>query len=141
MGLRVKRRGILSLIVLGLSFLVGCAEDSIVVAKGRVQFKDGSPLPAGDRQIRFEPDEPTTAKVKRVAQSEIADDGSFELSTLKFHDGVFKGQYIVTFSVQPNQRSSVSLIPQKYTRFAESPIEIDVTGAKDDYLFELEKAK
>jgi hypothetical protein len=113
----------------------------MVPAKGRVQFADGSPLGGETRVIRFEPDDGSKALVRRLAEAPIKEDGTFEMSSVKPLDGVYKGQYVVTFIVLESQRSGKSLIPKKYSNFAESPIEIDVTGAKDDYLFELEKAK
>jgi hypothetical protein len=123
----------------GLAVVVGCGSD-MVPAKGRVQYADGSPLKGELQVIRFEPDDKTTAVVRRLAEAPIKSDGSFEMSSIKPLDGVYKGQYVVTFIVLENQRTGKSLIPKKYTSFAESPFEIDVTGSKDDYLFELEKA-
>ncbi len=118
--------------------LLGCGSD-MVPAKGRVQYSDGSPLKGKLQVIRFEPDDKTSAIVRRLAEAPIKSDGSFEMSSIKPLDGVYKGQYVVTFIVLENQRTGKSLIPKKYTNFVESPFEIDVTGSKSDYLFELEK--
>lgn len=120
-----------------LTFVVGCG-NGMVPASGKVTFVDGNSLPGSIRVIRFEPAEGTTAAVKKVASGRIDDSGNFSLMTLKPGDGVHPGDYIVTLTVLESPVSGISLIPQQYTTAETSPFEVTVSGAKTDYLFQLE---
>jgi hypothetical protein len=124
--------------LLGCLAALGCSGE-MVPASGRVAYSDGSNIEGAIRIIRFEPDDDTTAKVKKAASSEIAADGSFTLMTTRPGDGVYRGKYVVTFTVLESPETGKSLIKQKYSTFAESPFEVSVEGGKDDYFFELEK--
>lgn len=106
---------------------------------GKVQYIDGSPIVGGIRIIRLEPDDDTPAVVRKTASGEIADDGSFTLMTKRPGDGVYKGNYIATFTILESPRSAESLAPAKYSSYTDSPIEITIDGNRDDLLIELDK--
>ncbi|QDU88508.1 hypothetical protein Pla175_18860 [Pirellulimonas nuda] len=130
--------------LLGLGFAVcgcvGCGSDMAPVA-GRVEFSDGSPVRGGIRVIRFEPDDDSPAEVRKAGSGDIAEDGSFVITTKKPGDGVYRGKYVVTFTVISDRESAKSLIPSQYTTYVDSPFEVTVDRGKSDYLFKLEKPK
>jgi hypothetical protein len=113
----------------------------MVQVRGNVHYKDGAPVTGGVRVIRFEPTANSPAQVRRTASGMIEDDGSFELFTRKPGDGVYLGEYAVTFTVWKAPRDSVSLIDEKYTISATTPYHITVEDEVDNLDFELEQAK
>lgn len=118
--------------------VVGCGSDMVQVG-GRVEYEDGSPIVGAIRVIRFEPDDETSAVVRKTASGEIAEDGTFRLMTKLPDDGVFKGEYVVTFTVLKDPKTGESLIKEEFSTFALSPFEVSVQESKSDYLFQLEK--
>ena len=116
----------------------GCGRDTAQVS-GQVRYVDGSQLGQAYSFIQLRPTDDTTAEIRKAASARLKDDGSFELFTRKPGDGVFKGQYKVTFSVTSGPFSQVSLVPEQYTRLDATPFEVDITSDVDDLLFELEK--
>lgn len=123
-----------------LLFVVGCADDGTVTAKGKVVYEDGSAIVATTKIIRFSPIADNVLGTKKPASSNIGDDGTFDLMTKRPGDGVIKGRYAVTFAVLSNPHDpDSSIIPLKYTYKARTPFELEVSGDKEDYLFELEK--
>lgn len=127
------------LIALAIAATVGCGGKPVAQASGRVAYADGSTPTGAVAIIRFEPTDDSDAAVRKAASSAIAEDGTFELKTRVPGDGVYKGQYHVTFSILKNPKTGESLIPQQYTSKRTTPFTIDVQSSKDDYLFELEK--
>ncbi|QDT68616.1 hypothetical protein MalM25_15390 [Planctomycetes bacterium MalM25] len=122
-----------------IAFAIGCGGKPIAQASGRVEYTDGTPVTAPVCVIRFEPVKETTAEVNKAASGQIAEDGSFELKTIRPGDGVYKGQYAVTFSVLANPKTGQSLIPQQYNSKNTTPFKVDVQQNKDDYVFQIEK--
>lgn len=118
--------------------VIGCGRDTAQVS-GKVLWKDGTPLTGEIRVIRFEPTSDSTAKIKKAAFADIADDGSFTMLTRQPGDGVFLGQYVATFTVLKTAMGRESLIPDRYTSARQSPFPIEVQGDMRDLLFELEK--
>jgi hypothetical protein len=117
----------------------GCNERPTAQVKGTVLYPDGSVPQAGVRVIRFEPTPDTTAKIRKTASGEIADDGSFDLFTRKPGDGVILGKYAVTFSVLTGPRDRrVSIIDEKYTSKSTTPYTVTVDDDVDDLKFEIE---
>ena len=106
---------------------------------GRAQYKDGSPITGGVRIIRLEPAKNSTAKIRKGASGTIAEDGTFELFTRKPGDGVFAGEYAVTFSVLTRPLGGTSLIPAYFTHPESTPFQITVDEDKEGLLYELEK--
>lgn len=106
---------------------------------GTVKYKDGSPIVAPAKVVRFVPAPNTTAEVRKAASGYIRDDGSFEMYTMKPGDGVYKGQYAVVFSVLKNPMGGESLIQQEYTAAELTPYTIDVDGDKSELTYEIEQ--
>ena len=113
----------------------------MVHVRGKVTYKDGSIPKASLAIVRFTPAENTTAEVKKGATGPIDAEGNFEMYTMKPGDGVYVGDYVVTFLLLKdamNQNSSV--IAQKYTTPMSPPYKITVDGNKDDLHYEIEPA-
>lgn len=121
-----------------LSLAVGCGSP-VAQVSGRVEYTDGSPVEGAIKYINFVPTDESTAEVRKAGTSEIQDDGSFALRTRRPGDGVYKGQYAVTFTVLKDPRTGESLIDRRYNMKKLTPFTVDVTGDKDDYVFQLER--
>jgi hypothetical protein len=125
--------------LVGVLGVAGCSSKDAYQVSGRAQYKDGSPITGGVRIIRFEPAKNSTAKIRKGASGTIAEDGTFQMFTRKPGDGVFVGQYAVTFSVLTRPLGGTSLIPAYFSHPESTPFTIDVDGNKEGLLFELEK--
>ena len=87
----------------------GCSKGPAVFqVRGKVMYKDGSAPRGGVRVVRFEPTRDSSAERRRVASGQIETDGSFELFTRRPGDGVFPGEYNVTFTVWKGPRSGLA---------------------------------
>lgn len=134
-----RSAGLVVLTLIGLGCVVGCNRGpEVAQVRGKVLYKDGTPLKGGLRTVRFEPAEDSTAEVARVAGSMIAQDGTFELSRRKPGDGVYLGKYNVVFTVWKGTRDPVSLIKEEYTQSATTPFHVSIEGDRDDLVFEIE---
>jgi hypothetical protein len=94
---------------------------STVPVKGTVRYK-GRPLARGT--VKFEPE-----SVGREAQGEIGPDGTFTLSTYAACDGAVLGNHRVAVTG--------AALPVKYSNFASSQIEVQVTADRTDYPIDL----
>ena len=118
-----------SLAALALIACSGCGEDgkaapvSTVPVKGMVRYK-GRPLTRG--VIQFEP-----ASIGREASGEIQPDGTFTLSTYGTGDGAVLGPHRVAVT------GAGKAVPVKYSNFASSRIEVEVTANQTDYSIDL----
>src|SRR5262245_26144721 len=127
---------LLALIVGG---LCGCSErPPTAQVTGRVMYKDGSVPQSEVCVVRFEPTAESKAPIKKAATGDIARDGSFEMYTRKPGDGVFLGNYSVTFSVWKDRETPESLIVEKYTKADATPYKIKVEQDVDNLVYELE---
>ena len=100
--------------------------------RGKVLYKDGSIPHGGVCVVSLQPAETTTAEIRKSASSAIEPDGSFDMMTRKPGDGVYYGNYVVTFTVRKAPNDTASLILPKYGSMAESPFKLTVDGNKDD---------
>jgi hypothetical protein len=125
-------------LVCGTICQTGCGREAHQV-KGRVQYTDGTPITGGLRIIRFEPTHDTTAKIRKTASGQIAEDGTFEIFTRRPGDGVYAGKYAVTFTVRTTPFGGKSLIAKQFTHRDSTPFSILVDEDKEELLFELEK--
>ena len=128
-------------VLLGATTLVGCDRGPAVAqVKGQVLNLDGSVPRGAVRIVRFEPLGENTAEIRKAASGDIdPNDGSFELYTRRPGDGVYLGDYAVTFAVlsDPHDMNS-SLVVGKYTNAKETPYHVTVDGDVDDLKFEIE---
>jgi hypothetical protein len=105
---------------------------------GKVLYKDGSVPTGGVRIVRFEPADDTTAEVRQGATGAIGPDGSFTMSTKVFGDGVYYGDYIVSFSVLKSPIDPTPLIEPKYASRMTTPYKVTIDGEKTDLEYEIE---
>ena len=112
--------------------LTGCGDDRprLVEVTGRVTFK-GEPLTAGS--IHFHPDSANSFQ-KDSPSSLLQLDGSFNVKTFPYGDGVPLGTYKVTLSPQLCARIELPI----YGDVAQTPwtIEVTETGVKG-HVFEV----
>jgi len=131
---------IVSLGLVWMTVLSGCQRGPAVAqVSGKVLYKDGSVPQGGVRVVRFEPI--TAEEVRKGASGTIEPDGSFEMYTRKPGDGVYLGEYAVTFAVWKGPRDPTSLIDEKYTMSTTTPYKVKIDGNKTDLEFEIEPAR
>jgi hypothetical protein len=105
---------------------------------GKVLYKDGSVPRAGVCVVRFEPEPNSSAEVRRGASGAIGPDGSFEMMTRMEGDGVYYGDYAVTFAILKGPMDPTSLILPKYTAKSMTPYKVTIDGDKTDLHYEIE---
>jgi hypothetical protein len=106
--------------------------------RGTVLYKDGSVPKGGVAVVRLQPSANSTAEIRKGASGAIGPDGSFELSTRVPGDGVYEGEYDVTFVVQKGVMDATPLIPAKYMSPDTSGYSVKVDQDIDNLKFELE---
>src|SRR5438132_166042 len=65
---------------------------------GKVLYKNGSVPKGGIAVVTFTPAKDSTAEMRRVASSAIGPDGSFDMYTRQSGDGIYAGDYVVSFN-------------------------------------------
>jgi hypothetical protein len=119
--------------------LPGCGRGpAMSQVRGKVLYKDGSVPKGGVNVVRLEPTGESTAEVRRGASAMIEPDGSFEMYTRQPGDGVFHGEYAVTFAILRAVTDPKPLIQEKYRYSATTPYKITVDGDLSDLKFEIE---
>jgi len=107
--------------------------------RGKVLYKDGTVPHGGACAVKFQPTSGSTAKVRKGATGLIQPDGTFEAWTRKPGDGVYLGDYSVSFAVWASATdSSSSLIPEKYSNPNMTGLTLKVEGDVDDLKYEIE---
>lgn len=137
---RNVRRFLTPTVCMVLLLSVGCG-GQLVQVSGRVAYSDGGPVEGAIKVINFVPTDGTTAAVRKAGTGEIQDDGTFKLRRRKPGDGVYKGEYAVTFTVLKDPRTGESLIDRKYSRKNSTPFTVQIDSDQDDLVFELERMR
>jgi hypothetical protein len=106
--------------------IVGCGKSgpAMYQVSGKVKYKDGSIPSAPICLVGFTPSKDN--EMRRNATGAIGPDGSFTMVTRVQGDGVYAGDYSVTFGVGNNPMKPVSLLLPKYTDLASPPYKITV---------------
>lgn len=127
------------LVLMCLALVGGCNHGpKMVHVKGTVLNKDGSVPKAGVAVVRFEPTPDSTAEIRKGATGSIERDGSFEVWTRKPGDGIYVGQYDVTFAIQKGPMDSTPMVQPMYTTKATTPYKnITIDQDKSDFKFEV----
>ncbi|MGI9456116.1 MAG: hypothetical protein ACR2NU_06105 [Aeoliella sp.] len=126
-------------ILIAVAFLAGCnSRPEVAQVSGIVLYPDGSVPQGGVCAVRFEPTADSTTELRKGASGAIQEDGTFKLSTRKPGDGVYLGEYAVTFAVWKGPRDPTSLIKDIYTNASTSPYKVVVDGDIEDLKFEIE---
>jgi hypothetical protein len=105
---------------------------------GKVLYTDGSVPTGGVAVVRLQPSTTSTAEIRKGASGAIGPDGSFDLSTRMQGDGVYEGEYDVSFVVQKGVMDTTSLIPPKYMDPQQSGYNVTVDRNIDDLEFKIE---
>jgi hypothetical protein len=130
------------LAVLALLILVGFSGcnrgPAMYQVRGTVLYKDGSVPKGGVAVVRLQPAQGTTAEIRKGATGAINPDGSFELYTRTPGDGVYEGEYDVTFGVYKGPMDPTPLIQAKYMNPSTSGYSVTVDGDQTDLKFEIE---
>jgi hypothetical protein len=124
-----------------LTALCGCGSaDRLYPVTGTVKYADGT-VPQGEvKVIRFEPiGAGAEAATPSPASGSWDADGKFSLSSKKINDGVRAGNYKVTFTVLRQYGGKESLVAEKFTTAATTPLEckVEPSGKKHfDFVIE-----
>lgn len=105
---------------------------------GKVLYKDGSVPAGGVAVVRLQPAAKSGAEVRKGASGAIGSDGSFEMFTRVPGDGVYAGEYDVTFAVYKGPMDPTPLIAAKYLNPATSGYTVKVDQNISDLKFEIE---
>jgi hypothetical protein len=90
--------------------------------------------------VRFSPTKESTATVRKGGSADIKPDGTFEAFTIQPGDGLYLGEYGVSFGVWANATDPNSnLLPVKYMSPQTTEMKVLVDGDKDDLNFVIEK--
>ena len=128
---------------LAILLLCGCGGGGPRMGKvtGKVTYDDGSVPQGGIAVIRFEVAPDSTTEKRKAADSDIKEDGSYAITTMKPGDGAYYGKYKVVFTVLNSYRDGKSLIDPKYTRADTTPYECVVDSWSKEVDFTIGKAK
>jgi hypothetical protein len=136
---RQKKTSIYLVLVIGLVGAAGCNRGpGMAVVKGKVTYTDGS-IPGGNfKMVRFQPADTSTAEIRKGATGDIQADGTFELTTRMPGDGVFLGEYVVTFAIQDGITSSRPYVAPKFTNPKTSPYKVLIEDDTTDLEFKVD---
>jgi hypothetical protein len=136
--MRVSRFSLVHSLGFVLCLVVGCGKSgpAMYQVSGKVKYKDGSIPTAPICLVGF-----TASKdneVRRNASGQIGPDGSFTMVTRVQGDGVYAGDYSVTFAVANNPMKPVSLLMPKYSDLASPAYKITVDHNISDLDYTIE---
>ena len=118
---------------------IGCSKSPMAHVTGKVLYKDGSVPHGGTCVVNFRPADKTTAVVRKGASGLIGADGSYDMWTKMPGDGIYKGDYDVSFVVwQSATDPNTSLIAPKYMSPKTSGYKVTVDKDLTDQNFEIE---
>lgn len=134
------RTGILPLLLVWAAAASGCGQRSdpppvpVHPVRGRI-FYEGKPL--SDAVLTFHSVEPTPHPRPRARSAE---DGAFEVTTFRLHDGAPAGEYRVTVSCkgsyegksEDRDAEAAELLPRVYQRPETTPITVEVHAGDND---------
>ena len=133
------RARICPLLMLAILCAAGCGNPKYPVT-GKVQFKDGTPLPGG--LITFSPVDPSN---HTGARAYIDLDGAFTMSTDSEGDGSLVGRYKAVIR-PPSQGkgeddplSKVPMIDLKYLSFEKSGLEFEVKPGPNEFVITVDR--
>lgn len=129
--------------VAGLALLLaaaaGCGTRTTYPVRGKVVFKDGTPLTGGLVVFR-----PVDEKLQVSARGDIRPDGSFVLGTYLEGDGAVAGKYQAAITPPPRRKIrekpvEKGFIHPRFESYDTSGLEFEVTRDKNSFMIEVEK--
>jgi hypothetical protein len=129
----------LTAFALFLAMATGCGSGKTAPVGGKVVFKDGTPLTAG--QVVFRP---VDEKLQVSARGDIEQDGTFILGTYKDGDGAVPGKYqaLINPPPRPKKREKAigkPIIDPRFSSYETSGLEFEVTNRKNDFTIVVDK--
>jgi hypothetical protein len=120
-----------------LTAVAGCGSGSTYPVRGKVIFKDGTPLAGG--QILFRP---INGKPPLSARSDIQPDGSFALGTYKEGDGAMAGEYQAAINppLPPKLRrkgANKPILDPRFEKYETSGLEFEVKPGRNRFTIEV----
>jgi len=124
-----KRAALGFLMFLG-SAVAGCSREPfpLVRVEGQVTYEDGELIPAETLMVRFVPlAKPRDSKTHaRPGTTFVEKDGTFHrVTTHKANDGIVRGRHKVLIQATATRE----LVPAKYLRMEETPLEVDTADS------------
>jgi hypothetical protein len=130
-----------TLLALLLAAAAGCGSRPTYPVRGKVVFKDGTPLTSG--LVRFRPAE---ANLQVTARGDIQKDGTFQLGTYHEDDGAVPGKYQVAITPPPRPKRrerpiGKPVIDPRFEDFDTSGIAVEVAKRKNDFTIVVESPR
>jgi hypothetical protein len=122
-----------------LAATAGCGSGNTSPVRGKVVFKDGTPLTGGLVVFR-----PVDQKVQVTARGDIHPDGTFVLGTYQEADGAIPGKYQAAITPPPRRKVREKavegpIIHPRFENYDTSGLEFEVKRGKNDFKIEVEK--
>ena len=116
-----------------LTAVAGCGSASTYPVRGKVRFKDGTPLAGG--QVLFRP---INGKPPMSARSDIQPDGSFALGTYEVGDGAMAGKYQAAINppLPPKlsaKRTQKPILDPRFGKYETSGLEFEVKPGTNNF--------
>jgi hypothetical protein len=126
-------------LALVLALAAGCGSTNTYPVRGKVVFKDGTPLTGGLILLR-----PVEEKLQVSVRGDIQQDGSFVLGTYKEDDGAFPGKYQVAITPPPRPKRrekpiGKAIVDPRFESYETSGLEVEVKRGKNDFKIEVDK--
>jgi hypothetical protein len=117
----------------------GCGSGNTSPVRGKVLFKDGTPLTGGLILFR-----PVDEKLPVSARGDIRQDGTFILGTYQEGDGAVPGKYQVAITPPPRRKVREKpvenpIIHPRFESYETSGLEYDVKRGKNNFTIEVDK--
>jgi hypothetical protein len=133
---RPRRLMVLALILVT---AVGCGSGNTYPVRGKVFFKDGTPLTGG--VVVFKP---VDDSLKVTAQGDIQQDGTFIVATYKEGDGALPGKYQVAITPPPRKKIREKpverpIIHPRFENYETSGLQFEVKRGKNECPIEVDK--
>jgi hypothetical protein len=129
----------LAVLALILAAAVGCGSGKTTPVRGKVVFKDGTPLSGGLVLFR-----PVDEKLQVSARGDIQKDGTFILGTYQEGDGAVPGKYQVAITPPPRPTRlekpiGPPFIHPRFESYETSGLEFEVTHRKNEFTIQVQK--
>jgi hypothetical protein len=129
--------------IAGLALLLaaatGCGARTTYPVRGKVVFKDGTPLTGGLVVFR-----PVDEKLQVSARGDIQHDGSFILSTYHEGDGAVPGKYQAAITPPPRRKIREKpvekpIVDPRFESYDTSGLEFEVKRESNNFKIEVDK--
>jgi hypothetical protein len=132
---------LLAALLLPCAVFVGCEHGpKMYKVKGTVHYKDGS-VPQGSlRIVCFVPATDSSNEIRKGGSGEIQQDGSFQVTTRMFDDGLYAGDYAIILNTRKTDNDPKPIVDSKYIRVSTTPLKVKVDHNIDDLKLEVEPA-